>query len=72
MTKATTPTIKEVNATTGEEVVRDMNAAEIAQFEKDRSDHAAEKAQYEAKAAARVQILERLGVTADELATLLG
>ena len=71
MTTSTKPTIKEVNATTGEEIVRDMNADEIAQLEKDRAEFAAEKAKLQANAIAKVALLERLGITADEAALLL-
>ena len=71
MTTSVKPQIKEVNATTGEEIVRDMNANEIAQLEKDRAEMVAQKAQFEANAIAKSALLERLGITADEAALLL-
>jgi hypothetical protein len=67
-------TEKEVNALTGEETIteRDETAAET----KARLDHAkeiaAKQAEAEAKASAKSAILERLGLTADEAAILLG
>jgi hypothetical protein len=64
--------IKEVNCTTGEEIVRDATAEEIAQMEIDAVNFAAEKAQAEAKEAQRQAILNRIGLTADELKTILG
>jgi hypothetical protein len=65
---------KEFNAITGEETIteRDETAAET----KARLDHAKEaaavQAQAEANATARQAILDRLGLTADEAAILLG
>jgi hypothetical protein len=65
---------KEFNAITGETtfIEREETAAET----KARLDHtkkiAAEQAEAEAKATARQAILDRLGITADEAAILLG
>jgi hypothetical protein len=65
---------KELNLITGEETIteRDETAAET----KARLDHAKEiaaaQAEAEAKAAARQAVLDRLGLTADEAAILLG
>jgi hypothetical protein len=53
-------------------VVRDMTAEEIAQYELDQMETAKLKAADQAKAAARVALLERLGLTAEEAAILLG
>jgi hypothetical protein len=64
--------IKEVNCTTGEEIVRDANAEEIAQMELDAADAAARQAEAEAKAAQRQVILTRLGITEEEARILLG
>jgi hypothetical protein len=67
-------TEKEFNAITGEETIieRDETAAET----KARLDHAksvsAALAEIEAKESARAAILERLGLTAEEAALLLG
>jgi hypothetical protein len=64
--------IKEVNCTTGEEIVRDATDAEIAQMELDAAEAAARKAEIEAKAAEKQAILDRIGLTADELKMILG
>ena len=66
------PQVKIVNATTGEEIVRDANAEEIAQMELDAANAAARKTEAETKAAQRQAILDRIGLTADELKTILG
>ena len=64
--------VKEFNCETGEEIVRDATAEEIAQIEIDAANAAARQAEVEAKAAERQAILDRLGLTADELKTILG
>jgi len=65
----------EVNCTTGEESVIELTAEEIAQLESDRlkaeQDRADREAAEKAKAAAKAAIADRLGLTAEELATLL-
>jgi predicted flap endonuclease-1-like 5' DNA nuclease len=71
MTKSK-PQVKIVNCETGEEIVRDANAEEIAQMKLDADNAAARKAEVEAKEASRQAILDRLGLTADELKTILG
>ena len=68
----TKPMVKLVNAETGEEIVREMNAEELKQWEKDIAEANAEKEALAAKAAQRQAILDRLGLTADEAALLLG
>ena len=71
MTKSK-PQIKIVNCETGEEIVRDANADEIAQMSLDAANAVAAKAEVEAKATAKAAILDRIGLTADELKTILG
>jgi hypothetical protein len=71
MTKSK-PQVKEVDCTTGEEIVRDATAEEIAQMEIDKTNAQLAKAEAEAKATERQAILDRLGLTADELKTILG
>jgi hypothetical protein len=65
----------EVNCTTGEESVIELTAEEIAQLESDRlkfeQDKADREADAAAKEAAKAAIAERLGLTAEELVTLL-
>ena len=66
------PQVKIVNLQTGEEIVRDANAAEIAQMELDAANAVAAQAEAEAKEAARQAILSRLGITEEEAQLLLG
>jgi len=72
MSKLSTPQVKIVNVETGEEIIRDANAEELAQIEADKiiaAAAAAAKAKAEADKAA---LLARLGLTEDELKTILG
>lgn len=65
-------TIKIVNTETGEEAEREMTVEELTQLETDKA-QAQERNQAQAEtAAARQAILDRLGLTADEAALLLG
>jgi hypothetical protein len=64
--------VKEVDCTTGEEIVRDATAQEIAQMELDAADSATRKAEAQARAAEKQALLDRLGITADEAKLLLG
>jgi hypothetical protein len=68
-----TPQIKIVNSETGEETLRDMNAAELAQLAKEVAEREAlEQAEAEAqakKAAAKAK-LEALGLTPEDLKAL--
>ena len=68
----TKPQIKIVDVTTGEEIIRDATAEEIAQIKIDVANSVTRKAEAEAKETAKAAILERLGLTADELKTILG
>ncbi len=67
-------TEKEFNVQTGEETIteRDETAAEKKIREAKQKEIAARQAEAEAKAAARQEILDRLGLTADEAKLLLG
>lgn len=62
----------EHNVETGEIIEREMTAQELAQWNKDQEAAAKAKAEAEAKAAARQAVLDRLGLTADEVRLLLG
>ena len=64
--------VKEVNAETGEEIEREMNAEELAQYSIDVAATQAAKAEAAAKAQAKQAILDKLGLTAEEAAALLG
>ena len=66
------PQIKELDLATGEEIVRDATADEIKQIKKDVDESAKNKADKEAREVEREAILARLGLTADELQTILG
>jgi hypothetical protein len=72
MTKTNTPQVKIVNVETGEEIVRDANSQELEQMELDAANAATAQAKVKAKEASRQAILDRLGLTADEAAILLG
>ena len=67
-------TEKEFNALTGEETIteRDETAAEKKERDATQKEIAAEKVQSQAKEAAKAAILDRIGLTADELKTILG
>jgi hypothetical protein len=64
--------VKIVDVETGEEIVRDATADEIAQREVDAAEAITRKAEAEAKQTQRAAILDRIGLTADELKTILG
>jgi hypothetical protein len=72
----TNPTRIEVNCETGEVLEIELTDAEVLQREAEAETRAAELAEREAEAAdkatARAAILDRLGLTADEAAILLG
>ena len=57
---------------TDEIIDREMTAAEFKIFEADQKANAIRQAEVEAKAQAKAAILDRLGLTADELQTILG
>ena len=68
----THPIIKIVNAQTGEEVERPMNKQELAEYEVEQAAYLAKLEQQKTAATAKAALLERLGITADEAALLLG
>ena len=67
-------TQKEFNLITGEETIteRDETAAEAKARKEAESEFAKRQIEAEAKATARAEILNRLGLTAEEAAILLG
>ena len=71
----TTPQITIINCVTGETITRDYNADERAQHEPDKAQavkDATAKAKADTKkAAARQAVLDRLGITNDELLAIL-
>ena len=70
MTKSK-PQVKIVNCETGEEIIRDANAEEIAQMELDAAKGIAQKAEAEAKETAKAALLTQLGITAEQAKLLL-
>lgn len=61
-----------VNVETNEVIIREMSEDEIAQWQLDQETEAKRIAEEKAKADAKAAIADRLGLTADDLATLLG
>ena len=73
MPKTTTrPMVRIHNTETNEVIDREMNDDEFAEYEADKAAQALAKAEAEAKATARTAILDRLGLTAEEAALILG
>jgi len=66
------PTVKIVNAETGEEIEREMNDAEYAQHQIDLASYEAEKNATAENLAKRQALLDKLGITEDEAKLLLG
>ena len=64
--------VTDINGITGEQVVRDMNADELAQLELDIASAATRATEQAARIVAREALLTRLGITADEAKLLLG
>jgi len=62
----------EINAQTGEAIVRQLNADELAQLELDKVSAEARKDAKTARQVARQAVLDKLGLTADEAEALLG
>ena len=61
-----------VNVETGETIERELTAEELAQQVIDQNESDVIAADLQAKADAKAAIASRLGLTSDELATLLG
>jgi hypothetical protein len=73
MPKTTTkPMVRIHNTDTNEVIDREMTNAELAQYEADKAANKAAEAAKEKAEADKAAILERLGLTADELKTILG
>jgi hypothetical protein len=67
----TNPIIKLVNAETGEEIIREMNAEELAQWEAVNAENAKRELDRAAMATNKAALLAKLGITADEAKLLL-
>jgi hypothetical protein len=61
-----------VNVETNEVIIREMSEDEIAQWQLDQETEAKRIAEEQIKADAKAAIAKRLGLTGDDLATLLG
>jgi hypothetical protein len=73
MAKTTTrPTVRIHNTETNEVIDREMTDDEFSAYEADKAAQAAKQAELEAKATARQAVLDRLGLTAEEAALILG
>jgi hypothetical protein len=60
------------NVETGEIIEREMNAEEIAQLKIDEENAKTQAGEQAAKETAKAAVLNKLGLTADEVAALLG
>jgi hypothetical protein len=63
---------KIVNITTGEEIIRQFTAEEIAVVQVKQTEMDAQAAADAIKAAAKQAVIDKLGLTAEEIAALLG
>ena len=72
MTKTTKPIIRIHNLETDEVIDREMNDAEFSQYQANKIAQEAAQAEADVKATAKAAILDRIGLTADELKTILG
>jgi len=73
MPKTTTrPMVRIHDLETNEVIDREMTDAEFTQYEADQAAQAEAQAEAEAKAAEKSALLARLGLTEDELKTILG
>ena len=68
----TKPTIRIHNTETDEVIDREMTVAEFKIYEKEQADETVKQAEAKAKDADKQAILNRIGLTADELKTILG
>jgi len=72
MAKSTRPSIRIHNIETDEVIDREMNDAEFAQYQAEQAAQAIAKAEAQVKETAKAAILDRIGLTTDELKTILG
>ena len=72
MPKSTRPTIRIHNIETGEVIDREMTDDEFSQYEADKIDQLSIKAEIQTRAVEKQAILDRLGLTSDEVKLLLG
>jgi hypothetical protein len=72
MAKSTKPTIRIHDLELNEVIDREMTDAEFADYQADQEAQAIAKVEAEAKETAKAAILARIGLTADELKTIIG
>ena len=72
MAKTTRPEIRIHNTETDEVIDREMNDVEFAAYQANQAEQELKQAEAKTKADAKAAILDRLGLTADELKTILG
>jgi hypothetical protein len=72
MTKSKKPMVRIHNSETDEVIDREMNDAEYAQFLADQAENVLVRAEIQSRETAKTAILDRIGLTADELKTILG
>ena len=72
MAKSTRPIVRIQNAETDEVIDREMDDIEFAQYQADQANQEVLKTEADAKTTAKAAILDRIGLTADELKLLLG
>jgi hypothetical protein len=72
MSKTIIPMVRIHNSQTNEVIDREMNADEFALYELDKANSAAQAEAQAQAATAKSALLERLGITAEEAALLLG
>ena len=72
MAKTNRPIIRIHNVEIDEVIDREMNDDEFAQYEADKAADVSQKAELQTKAEAKQTILDRIGLTADELKMILG
>ena len=68
----TTPMVRIHDTETDKVTDRVMNAAELAQYELDQAASSEKQSELALKAAEKASLLKRLGLTEDELKTILG
>jgi hypothetical protein len=66
------PTIRIHDLATDEIIDREMTVAEFKKYETEQAERVAKQNETEAKETAKSAILARIGLTADELKTILG
>jgi inosine/xanthosine triphosphate pyrophosphatase family protein len=72
MAKSTKPMVRIHDLATNEVIDREMNDDEFAEYQARKASNAIAKAEADAKETAKAAILDRIGLTADELQTILG